>query len=184
MATKIMLVRHGEKPVKKEKVFGVDLRGEQNKKELSTRGWQRSGAMVRLFNPVNGSFAHRALARPNAIFAADPEGGTKSERARNTVIGVAQSLGVKINVSFDKGEEKKLVKEVLSRPGVVLIGWEHKAIIEIANLILGNKKTCPQKWPGKRFDVVWVLDKQAGGKGWKLTQVPQMLLPGDSTKIL
>ncbi len=182
MATKIMLVRHGEKPDKKERVYGVTLRGEHDKKELSTRGWQRSGALVRLLNPVNGNFLNPALARPNAIFAADPEGGMKSERSRNTVIGVARSLGVKINVNFDTGDEKKLVKEVLSRPGVVLIGWEHKEIVKITNRILGNKKTSPQKWPGKRFDVVWVLDKQAGAKDWKFTQVPQLLLPGDSAK--
>jgi len=177
-----MLVRHGEKPDKKEKVHGIDSRGEHDKKELSTRGWQRSGALVRLFNPVNGNFLHPALARPNAIFAADPEGDTKSERSRNTVRSVADSLGVKVNLNFDTGEEKKLVKEALSRPGVVLIAWEHKQIIEIANRILGNKKTSPQKWPGKRYDMVWVIEQQAGGKGWKFTQVPQMVLPGDSAK--
>lgn len=138
MATKIMLVRHGEKPDKKERVYGVTLRGEHDKKELSTRGWQRSGALVRLLNPVNGNFLNPALARPNAIFAADPEGGMKSERSRNTVIGVARSLGVKINVNFDTGDEKKLVKEVLSRPGVVLIGWEHKEIVKITNRVPGE----------------------------------------------
>jgi hypothetical protein len=134
--------------------------------------------------PGPGQTKRPALAKPNVIFAVDPEGGTKSERSRNTVRGVAEALGVTVNLNFDKGEEKKLVKEVLSTPGVVLIGWEHKEIIQITNRILGNKKTCPQKWPGERFDIVWVLDQQPNGKGWKFTQVPQKVLPGDSSKIL
>ncbi len=41
--------------------------------------------------------------------------------------------------------------------GVVLIAWEHKSIIDLANVILGNDRFSPQKWPDSRFDLVWVL---------------------------
>jgi hypothetical protein len=184
MATKIMLIRHGEKPDKSESIHGIDSKGKHDKNELSTRGWQRSGALVRFLNPINGKFAHPKLARPDFIFAEDPAGHVKSERALNTVRPLAQSLGLKINLKHDKGDEKNLVKDALSRRGVVLIAWEHKEILEIANLILGGKKASPQKWPGSRFDVVWVIDKRGGGSGWKLTQIPQLLLPGDGTRML
>jgi hypothetical protein len=184
MATKIMLVRHGEKPDKGESIHGVDSKGEHDRNELSTRGWQRSGALVRFFNPSDGKFDHPALATPNFIFAANPSGHVKSERALNTVRALADSLRLQVALKYDRGEEKKLVKDVLSRNGVVLIAWEHKEILEITSLILGNTKGFPHKWPDSRFDLVWVIDKQQGGKEWKFTQVPQRLLPGDSARTL
>ena len=180
MVTKIMLVRHGEKPDRHESIHGIDSKGEHDRNELSTRGWQRSGALVRFFNPSNGKFVHPALDRPNFIFAESPFGHAKTERALNTVSALADSLRINVNLKHDKGAEKKLVKDVLSKRGVVLVSWEHKEILDIANMILGSKKASPQKWPGSRFDMVWVLDKH--GKGWKLTQVPQLLLPGDSPR--
>jgi hypothetical protein len=76
------------------------------------------------------------------------------------------------------------VKDVLSKDGGVLIAWEHHAILDIANLILGNDKSCLQKWPDSRFDLVWVLDQQPHPGGWKFTQVSQLLLPGDSAHLL
>ena len=184
MATKIMLVRHGEKPDKDESIHGIDSKGEHDRNELSTRGWQRSGALVRFFNPANNKFAHPALERPNFIFAENPSGHTKSERAMNTVRALADSLRLRIDLKHEKGDEKKLVKDALSRPGVVLISWEHKEILEIVNLVLESTKLSPQRWPGSRFDVVWILEKQARGKAWKFTQVPQLLLPGDSARTL
>jgi len=47
-ALKIMIIRHGEKPVaKNQPPFGVNKDGEQNWDSLSVRGWQRSPAAVR-----------------------------------------------------------------------------------------------------------------------------------------
>jgi hypothetical protein len=45
-----------------------------------------------------------------------------------------------------------------------------------------NTTTCPQKWPGSRFDVVWIFDRQTASGGWSFAQVPQKLLSGDSAK--
>jgi len=183
MADKIMIVRHGEKPEKDRDIHGVDAEGEHDKNELSPRGWQRSGALVRFFNPLHGQFSHPALAKPDALFAAAPSGHVHSERTRDTIQGVADSLGLKINLKHAKGEEKKLVEEILATRGVVLIAWEHHAIVEITNLIFGNDKSSPQKWHGSRYDLVWVLDRQPQPAGWKFTQVAQQLLPGDSGKL-
>jgi hypothetical protein len=184
MANKIMIVRHGEKPDKDETIHGVNPEGEHDKNELSTKGWQRSGALIRFFNPLHGQFAHPALAKPDAVFAAAPSGHIQSQRSRHTVQAVAESLGLKVNLKHPKGEEKKLVEDAMATHGVVLIAWEHKAIIDVANLILGNDKSSPQKWPDSRFDLVWVLDQQPYAAGWKLTQVAQMVLPDDSPKLL
>jgi hypothetical protein len=184
MANKIMIIRHGEKPEKDEDIHGVNPEGEHDKNELSTRGWQRSGALVRFFNPLNGQFSHPELAKPDVVFAAAPSGHIQSQRSRHTVQAVAESLNMKVNLKHTKGEEKKLVEEVKATRGAVLIAWEHNAIMEVTNLILGNNHSSPQKWPDSRFDLVWVLDQQPHSDDWKLTQVPQMLLPDDSSKVI
>jgi len=184
MADKIMIVRHGEKPEKDEDIHGVNPEGEHDKNELSTSGWQRSGALIRFFNPLHGPFIHPALAKPNAVFAAAPSGHIQSERSHHTVKAVAESLGLKVNLKHTKGDEKKLAEEAMATHGVVLIAWEHKSIIDLANVILVNDRSSPQKWPDSRFDLVWVLDRQLHPTGWKLTQVAQMLLPNDSPKLL
>jgi hypothetical protein len=184
VSNKIMVVRHGEKPEKDEDIHGVNPEGEHDRNELSTRGWQRSGALARFFNPLHGLFAHPALAKPDAVFAAAPTGHVQSERSCHTVQAVAELLGLKVNLKHSKGEEKKLVEDAIATHGVVLIGWEHNAIVEVANLILGNDKSCPQKWPDSRFDLVWVFDHQPHPADWKLTQVAQMVLPGDSTNLI
>ena len=183
MAKKIMLIRHGEKPDKKRAVKGVSQAGAKSKQELSPRGWQRSGALVRFFNPVKGDLcSHPTLARPDMIIAEDPKGHIKSQRPLHTVSALAQSLRKKVFRRYTKGQEQALVKFITAQPGVVLVSWEHSAIIDIANLLLGNNHSCPQTWRGKRFDLVWVFDLQ--GKKWKFTQVPQLLLPGDKPSIL
>jgi len=184
MAKKIMVIRHGEKPDKRDSIRGVSPRGKTSKNELSPRGWQRCGALARFFNPLNGKFAHPSLAKPDTIFASAPSGHVKSKRSEHTVLAVAQSLGKRVNKRHSKGKENKLLQEVLRSGSNVLIAWEHNAIIDLANLILGDRKSSPQRWPGSRFDLVWVFDQQPGSKKWKFTQVPQILLPGDSRRIL
>jgi hypothetical protein len=184
MAKKIMIVRHGEKPDKSDRIHGVDAAGEHDKNELSPKGWQRSGALIRFFNPLNGQFQNPALAKPTAILAAAPSGHAQSLRSRNTVQALADSMHVHINLKHSKGEEKKLVDDLLATPGVVLIAWEHKAIIDVANQILGNDQSSPQRWPDSRFDLVWVFDQQPHPPGWKFAQVPQMLLPTDRDDVL
>ena len=182
MAKRIMIIRHGEKPDKKDSVRGVSLAGVHSKNELSARGWQRSGALVRFFNPIDDECSHPALRKPDVILAEDPKGHIKSLRPLHTIISLAKSLGKKPVLRYTKRQEERLVEFAKAQPGVVLICWEHSAIIDIANLLLGNDKSCPQKWPGDRFDLVWIFKPKR--KGWKLTQVPQLLLPGDKPSIL
>jgi hypothetical protein len=180
MAKKIMIIRHGEKPDKKDAVKGVTSSGVKDKEELATQGWQRSGALVRFFNPVNKQCSHPLLAIPDVILAEDPKGHIKSERPLHTILALCQSLNKKPVLRYTKGQEPALAKFAQAQSGVVLICWEHSAIIQIANLLLGNEKSFPQKWHGDRFDLVWVFDPQ--GPTWKFTQVPQLLLPGDIPK--
>ncbi|GAB3976816.1 hypothetical protein GCM10029978_064770 [Actinoallomurus acanthiterrae] len=36
----------------------------------------------------------------------------------------------------------------------------------------------PAKWADNRFDVVWVFTRH--GHGWRFSQIPQLLLDGDT----
>jgi hypothetical protein len=75
-----------------------------------------------------------------------------------------------------------MVKSVLACDGVVLICWDHKALSAVANEILGDDTTAPQKWKRKRFDLVWVFDWNSSTKSYDFKQVPQLLLSGDKKK--
>jgi hypothetical protein len=179
MADKIMLVRHAEKPEPDDNppLAGNDINGNPDKESLIPRGWQRSGALACLFSTW-GVAARPGLAVPATIFAAKADKkGSKSLRPQETVSAAATMLGLTENNDFNLGDETAMAQAAMAAPGPVLIGWQHEAIPAIANAILGNATTCPQKWPGDRFDVVWVFDLQSDG--WAFSQVPQMVLAGD-----
>jgi hypothetical protein len=180
---KIMIIRHGEKPRADGTDAGVSPDGLPDAEDLTAKGWQRSGALVRFFAPAGGQFSHAEVATPDVIFASGIAPHSKSLRPQHTVLALADFLGQQLVLDHPKGDEGALVADVLSRSGTVLIAWEHEAIPGIANQLLGNVTTCPQNWPGDRFDVLWVFNSTGAG-GWEFTQVPQRLLPGDRDDVI
>src|ERR1700749_2919469 len=54
----IYIIRHAEKPYEPAQEHhahrGADFRGKRNDHSLIPRGWQRSGALAALFDPVQG----------------------------------------------------------------------------------------------------------------------------------
>jgi hypothetical protein len=175
-ANKIMLIRHAEKP--DGDISGVDTKGKQDSEELVVRGWQRSGALVRFFAPHNGEPVDPRLAQPKTIFASAVGKHSSSLRPHHTVLELARELGLKLDLRFAKDDLAGLAAAAPAAAGPVLIAWEHESIPAIVNAIAGNDATCPQKWQGDRFDLVWVLDRK--GSDWTFYQVPQLLLSGDS----
>ncbi|MEU5419716.1 hypothetical protein ACH4UT_04125 [Streptomyces sp. NPDC020799] len=179
-ADMIMFIRHGEKPKESgdKPPFGITEDGERNAHALLVRGWQRAGALVTLFAPDSGE-PREGLRRPDAVYAAGPQPGAKGLRPSETVAPVAAKLGVRTNVTYRTGDEKALAKELAGRHGCTLVSWEHHGIVEIVKALGGEVRPSPPKdWPDARFDLVWVLVRS--GSGWTFTQVPQLLLAGDS----
>lgn len=179
---KIMLIRHAERPSPDKGWRGVGLDGRKNKESLTVRGWQRAGALVRFFAPLDGHFAHPAIACPKTLFACKADVISPSLRPQHTLLPLAEFLKSGINCSFYEGEEQALVRAAIASKGPVLIAWKHNNMHVVANEILGDSTTAPQRWPFERVDLVWVFDKR--GSGYGFTQVPELLLAGDLSAVV
>jgi broad specificity phosphatase PhoE len=171
--TKIMLIRHAEKP---NGDAGLMPDGTQNPEALTALGWTRANALVGLFAPANGAAPPPPLARPMSLFAS----GSESLRPKQTITSLAAALNLPITTLL-KGQEAQLVAAVKAAEGPALVSWQHEAIPEIAALVRGRADGIPPVWPGHRFDLVWVFDLKADGT-WSFVQAPQLLLAGDSAK--
>lgn len=174
---KIMLIRHAERPDRARDSRGVSLDGRKDEESLSVRGWQRAGALARFFAPREGCFGHPALARPNALYACKATPNDPSLRPQHTLAPLAELLGVELDRHYLHGDEAALVERVVATEGPALIAWKHDAMHVIANAIVGNSTTAPQRWPYDCYDIVWVFDRLA--VGWSFAQIPQRLLAGD-----
>jgi hypothetical protein len=174
-STKVMIIRHGEKPEPGQPPFGVDENGGTNKDELIVRGWQRAGALARFFWPLNGALSDPRLATPASLFAPIPNATEPSKRALHTLGPLSALSGLAINTPYGVGDEAKLAQEIARQNGVVLLAWEHKHIKDIVKALSGGAIKSPH-WPGDRFDMVFVLTPPFTGG---VVQVPQMLLSGD-----
>ncbi|WP_036260968.1 histidine phosphatase family protein [Methylocapsa aurea] len=179
---KIMLIRHSERPSPDKKFRGVSLDGRKNKEGLTVRGWQRAGALVRFFAPIDNRFAHPALATPKALFACKAGPLAPSLRPQHTLWPLAELLQLDIDVDYYEGEEPALVEKAMASPGPALIAWKHLTMHKIANAILGDQTTAPQYWPFERVDLVWIFDRR--GDGWTFAQAPQLLLAGDRADVV
>jgi broad specificity phosphatase PhoE len=174
-ATKIMVIRHAEKPTDKD--GGVDQKGVPDKHDLIVRGWQRAGALAHFFaKPAPTT----SIQTPATIFATEPTTGSDSKRPEKTVTPLSELINVAIDNTIHEGSEQDLVTKAQACNGVVLIAWHHGKIPDIANAILG-KPVVTAKWPEDRFDMVWVFGRSGPTAPWSFSQVPQLLLQGDSS---
>ncbi|HEV3157639.1 MAG TPA: hypothetical protein VGZ00_09875 [Candidatus Baltobacteraceae bacterium] len=178
MATKIMVIRHAEKPSGMPPPNGVTADGEVDPDSLIIRGWQRAGALISLFDSAGGPLRN-GLTVPQKLFASNPQGDV-SQRPLQTITPLAAHLGCTIDTRFSKGDEKDLVDAAKNFSRTVLISWQRERIPGIANRILGDT-IAPQDWPHDRFDVVWVFDLNQTTGQYVFSQVPQQLLAGDSS---
>jgi hypothetical protein len=189
--TKIMIIRHAEKPPNPPNKTGpwdVLVNGQSGGGEsLIVPGWQRAGALNAFFAPHKSKPSDPEIATPDYIYAANPSGET--QRPWETVTPLAAWLNYsqgspQFNVSFSVGGgEPDLVKSVLALSGVVLICWEHDNIIpNMMSAIDSAVKIThfshiPHPFPNV-FDLVWVLDLDKNTYKW--SSVKQHLMAGDS----
>lgn len=192
VATRIMLIRHAEKPSSKPPILGINIDGNADNESLIVRGWQRAGALAVFFAPSVGPLQNPQISTPNFVYASETAKGSSSKRPQETVTPLIQKLGASVTVNFNfpkgKKKEKDVAKSAMACSGVVLICWEHQEIPDIAkHFPLGakNPNPVPKTWPAGpsapdgRYDIVWVFDLQSPGTGYWFYPEPQLLLAGD-----
>jgi hypothetical protein len=179
----IFLIRHAEKPKEDWPGPGLTSEGVDDKKSLVVRGWQRAGSWAALFG---SGLAGEDFPRPTTIFAADPNavaGEEPSRRPFETISPLAARLGLTPITSYAVGQEVELATAVSGHRGVVLVAWEHKAIVAAILPALAGASPlqgAPRKWDGARYDVVLRLDRAGRDGRWSLRQLFPRLLSGDS----
>jgi len=203
MPTRVMIIRHGEKPLIKGQVpFGLTSDGQEDWESLTIRGWQRAGALADLFKPTRGSLQDPNLGVPDLIYASNPvnavvgvpalgeddDEGSNSKRPLQTITPLAAKLVLDPSLTFAKGEEKLLADDILTRNGTVLVCWQHKKIHKIVEHLLrtaNSTNPIPQVWPSDRFDIAWVFTPPSTAtEPWGFVQVPQRLLNGDKEVVI
>ncbi|MDE1976377.1 MAG: histidine phosphatase family protein [Elusimicrobia bacterium] len=161
----VIIIRHAEKPAE-----GNDL---------SPRGEERAQALVGFFehNPAVTRYGP-----PAAVYAMTPKADGHDVRPLETVEPLAQSLGLQVNTSVGKEDVEGLAQAVMKDPAgagkMVLIAWEHHLIPAIAKAF--GLTSAPETWPDDVFDRAWIINFD-GGKPVSFQNVPQHLLPGDSS---
>ncbi|WP_459959257.1 hypothetical protein [Nocardia sp. IFM 10818] len=177
----VMIIRHAEKPTDSGAPHGITADGDRDPDSLTVLGWTRAGALTGLFDPHTTDDEpaplRPGLARPATIFAADP-GSHGSKRPLQTITPLAADLGLTPNTSFAKGQEKELAAALTTATAPVLICWEHQNIAAILDAMGTITPAPPKSWPANRFDIVYVLHRTP--ETWTFTQLPQLLLSGDS----
>jgi hypothetical protein len=187
-ALTLFIIRHAEKPDETQPALGPGLMedGTEDSESLVIRGWQRAGAWDSLFGAKLGGTDYPP---PAKIYAAtpgasgDPDHGP-SRRPAETIAPLAARLGLTADESIPKGKEGDLVQNLLEHEGLVLVCWEHKAIITdiLPGLPVSNHKDLPDKWSGDRFDVVLRFDRADGSETMVFKPLYPQLLSGDSNK--
>ena len=119
-ASKIIIARHGEKPIKKVK--GVDFNSSKDDNSLIVRGWQRAGALVQILNENHNLVKTGVLSVPKYLFACYKS--KHAQRALDTITPLAQFLGLTVNTSIQKGKEEDLAKAAMACDGTVVVAWE------------------------------------------------------------
>lgn len=175
----VMIIRHGEKP--EDDALGVDANGAPDEASMTDQGWARAHGLADLLDPTHGD-PRPGLARPVTIYAAGATDEGRGQRTRETVLPLAERLGVPVNTRYGKGDEEDLVEHVVAEPGPTLISWQHGEIPDIVEAFGTVTPQPPSEWPDDRFDVVWVLTRTADG--WQFSQQPELVLPQDQPTVI
>ena len=180
-ASTILLLRHAEKPDERGTMRGLTRDGQEDAKSLTVRGWQRAGALAALFG---ANIAH--LPRPDRIYAsAFRDGGGHSRRPEQSVLPLAQKLGLSIDLTWALHQEATFGQNLAAQTGTSLVCWQHQGLAELARAIVAPHRLddlpTDWVWPANRYDVVWSLQRDSLDDTWHFTQHCQCLLAGDES---
>ncbi|WP_284314532.1 SixA phosphatase family protein [Labrys miyagiensis] len=154
MPNKIFVMRHAEK---------MD---DPNDPNLSEAGRARAQALVKWFPEKFG--------RPDFIFATSIS--RHSERPIQTVMPLAENLGLPLNSTFADQDYGALAKLLLTEPKFagksILVCWHHGNIPSLMNRLGASVGTYPDPWNSKVFDLLLEADYTEAGQP-KVSQITE-----------
>jgi len=163
----VILLRHAEKP------------GNEADAMLSDRGEARAQALVGFFTNAP---ARLDLGSPAALYACRVSKAGRGRRPRDTLLPLAGTLGLHIRTPYRAEDYESLASTVLRDESLegktVVICWTHSELPSLARA-LGIKPPV-DPWKNRVYDRVWII--RYGGAEPRVEDVPQRLLPGDSTR--
>gem|GEM_PF-810233 len=170
LPAQVALIRHGEKPA--------------SGNELNSQGCERAYLLPNylLHNPVLSEFG-----LPKALFAQQMATVDNTVRPIQTLIPTAVTLDspgqpFRIDNRFLRDDVDNVANEILQNPaydqGTVIVSWEHKVLVQVAQALGANVPAELQNWPSSVFDQTWVI-RFSGGQA-TLQVLPQSLLTTDS----
>lgn len=150
---RIVLIRHGEKPLKGG---GLTCQGINRSRELVPLLYGRFGVPAAIYVPNKG------------------KRDTERSRMYQTILPFASKYRLAINSVFHEDEIREMVKEIRGLRGVVLVVWEHSGLPAIAGK-LGVEEEL--KWKDSDFDGMWIVRYENGRA--VLTKDREGLKPGE-----
>jgi hypothetical protein len=164
---RVILLRHAEKPP------------DESDASLSERGKARARALATFLTtePVLGTNG-----QPAALFAPKVTSRGHTLRPRQTLEPLGERLALSVRTPYRPGDYAALAKYILSDPGLdgktVIVCWIHDYLPALAKAL--GVKPKPARWNGSVYDRAWIVTFI--GRNAVLSDLPQHLLPGDSTK--
>jgi len=138
--TKIVIIRHGEKPDTGE--------------NLSCQGLNRALALPAVLMKKFG--------KPDHTYVPALKMGQSTNHARmfQTVTPFAVQQNLAIDSAFGEKKPADVAQDVLRQSGLVLLVWEHTQIHPLAKA-LGVKN--PPEWQKSDFDSIWIVTPAKSG---------------------
>ena len=156
---------------------------------LSNKGKLRAQAIAALFekpHEFTGCFSHfvpQIKSNVASIYSFAPNGKYPTIRAIETVQPLANSLKLEIDARYNKNNLEELVEEIKTNPKnnekTVIICASRRKLAKIAKLIGTNIKI--KDTDAFTFDRILLIKRET--QKYKLTNLPQELIFGDSSEI-
>ncbi len=164
---RVILLRHAEKPADESEVH------------LSERGTTRARALAAFLTtePVLGTNG-----QPAALFAPKVTRRGHTFRPHQTLEPLGEHLKLSVQTPYGPSDYAALAKHILSDPALdgktVIVCWIHDYLPALATAL--GVKPKPARWKGSVYDRVWIVTYK--DRNAVLVDLPQHLLPGDSTE--
>jgi hypothetical protein len=140
-ALRVVLIRHGEKP---KEGSGLSCRGINRAKALPPVLYAKIGLPGIIYVP--------SLAENDT---------TKHSRMSQTIAPFAAKYGLRLNSNYKVNDISGVAKNIGKQKGTVLVVWEHKGLVDIAEQLGVEEKL---NWSGDDFDTIWIITFSKKGK--------------------